>query len=111
GNVYVSDTGNDSIRKITPGGVVTTLAGLAGAGGVGTADGEGFLARFYNPSGLAVDGSGNIYIADTKNDLIRMINPLGLATTIAGVAGVTGSSDGTGSAAKFSGPQGIALDQ
>jgi hypothetical protein len=69
GNVYVADTFNDTIRKATPEGVVTTLAGLAGSSG--SADGTGSAARFYNPSGVAVDSASNVYVADSGNNTIR----------------------------------------
>jgi hypothetical protein len=108
GNVYVADTGNDTIRKVTPGGVVTTLAGLAGSSG--SADGTGNAARFYHPEGVAVDSAGNVYVADTGNDTIRKVTPGGVVTTLAGLAGSSGSADGTGSAARFNYPGGIALD-
>ncbi|MGK0333066.1 MAG: sugar lactone lactonase YvrE, partial [Minisyncoccia bacterium] len=72
GNVYVADTGNQLIRKITSAGVVTTLAGTAGA--TGSADGTGAAASFDFPFGVAVDGSGNVYVADAINHLIRKIN-------------------------------------
>jgi len=70
GNVYVADRNNHTIRKITPAGAVTTLAGLAGT--QGSADGTGSAARFFNPSGVATDGSGNVYVADTSNNTIRI---------------------------------------
>jgi streptogramin lyase len=108
GNVYVADTDNDTIRKITPAGVVTTLAGTAGS--VGSADGTGSAARFYFPEGVAVDASGNVYVADSYNSTIRKITPAGVVTTLAGTAGASGSADGTGSAARFSGPRGVAVD-
>ena len=69
GNVYVADSYNQTIRKVTPGGVVTTLAGLAGS--YGGADGTGSGARFNYPSGVAVDSAGNVYVADTYNNTIR----------------------------------------
>jgi len=82
GNIYVADSNNNTIRKITPAGTVSTLAGAAGASG--SADGLGAAARFYNPSGVATDSSGNIYVADTYNNAIRKITPAGVVTTIAG---------------------------
>ena len=108
GNVYVADTGNNTIRKITPAGVVSTLAGMAGSSG--SADGTGSAARFYYPFGVAVDGSGNVYVADTYNNTIRKITPAGVVSTLAGTAGSSGSADGTGSAAQFYYPCGVAVD-
>jgi sugar lactone lactonase YvrE len=107
-NVYVADAGNGTIRKITPAGDVTTVAGTAGV--VGTADGTGASAQFKGPSGVAVDAKGNIYVADTDNHTIREISPSGAVTTLAGTAGAFGSADGSGAAARFSGPSGVAVD-
>ncbi len=107
-NVYVADSGNHSIRKITPARVVTTIAGLAGV--TGTADGVGRAARFNNPYALAVDSAGNLYVADSDNHTIRKITPAGAVTTMAGSAGTAGSADGTGSAAQFNAPAGVAVD-
>ena len=90
---------NHTIRKVTPAGVVTTLAGLAGSSG--SADGTGSAARFYHPSGVAVDSAGNVYVADCGNHTIRKVTPAGVVTTLAGLAGNHGSADGTGSAARF----------
>ncbi len=108
GNVYVADTLNNTIRKITPAGVVTTLAGLAGS--YGSADGTGSAARFRGPSGVAVDSAGNVYVADTGSHTIRQVTPAGVVTTLAGLAGITGSADGTGRAARFYYPYGVATD-
>jgi hypothetical protein len=108
GNVYVADTINSAIRKITPDGVVTTLAGMFGISG--SADGTAGAARFSSPQGVAVDGAGNVYVADTNNNAIRKITSEGIVTTLAGMAGSEGAADGTGSAAQFSGPQGVAVD-
>ena len=108
GNLYVSDTGNDTIRKITPAGVVTTLAGTAGQ--AGSTDGTGAAARFRTPYGIAVDASGNLYVADANNDTIRKITPAGVVTTLAGTAGAAGSTDATGTTARFNSPLGIAID-
>src|SRR6516162_64795 len=108
GNVYVADAGNNTIRKITPAGVVTTLAGLAGSSG--SADGTGSAARFFQPQGVATDSLGNVYVADTPNNTIRKITPAGVVTTLAGLAGSHGTNDGTGSAARFYNPWGVATD-
>jgi len=149
GNVFVADTNNNTIREITPAGVVTTLAGLAGT--IGNVDGTGSAARFYHPSGIAVDASGTIFVADTGNLVIRRITPAGAVTTLttsmtspsdvapdgagnlyvacagehtirkvaiasgtislfAGFAGVSGTADGTGTAARFNTPEGVAVD-
>ncbi len=108
GNVYVADRGNDTIREITPAGVVTTLAGSPGQ--AGSSDGTGSAARFFDPYGVAVDGAGNVYVADTQNETIRIITPAGVVTTLAGSPGQAGSADGTGSAARFLLPQGLAVD-
>ena len=108
GNVYVADFNSDAIRKITPAGVVTTLAGTAGVRG--SDDGTGAAARFYFPSGVTVDSTGNVYVADTYNYTIRKITPAGVVTTLAGTAGVSGSDDGTGAAARFYDPSGVTVD-
>ncbi len=108
GNVYVADTGNFTIRKISPTGLVTTLAGSPGLGG--SLDGMGSAARFALPSDLAVDANGNIYVADTGSSTIRRIAPNGAVSTLAGSPGHPGSDDGIGSAARFNRPQGVAVD-
>jgi hypothetical protein len=108
GTLYVGDAVNHTIRKITAGGVVTTLAGTAGM--IGSVDGAGGAARFNFPRGIAVDNIGNVYVADSNNNTIRKITPAGVVTTLAGTAGLTGNTDGTGAAARFINPQGIAVD-
>jgi sugar lactone lactonase YvrE len=108
GNVYFADTLNDTIRKITPAGVISTIAGSAG--NQGSTDGNGTDARFDTPGGVAVDSAGNIYVADSGNDTVRKISPAGVVSTLAGTAKSSGSSDGTGAAAQFANPSGIAVD-
>ena len=118
GNVYVADSGNSTIRKITPEGAVTTLAGAAGQ--PGHSDGKGAAARFYWPFGIAVTGSGTVYVGEPVNDIIRKITPDGVVTTLAGQvlsdgnltgeAQATPSIDGQGTAATFDFPHGLALD-
>ena len=108
GYVYVADQFNNTIRKIAPGGAVTTLAGSVGV--TGSSDGTGTGALFDQPLGVAVDASGDVYVADSVNRTIREISPLGMVTTLAGSAGLLGSTDGTGSAARFFGPSGVAVD-
>ncbi len=116
GNVFVADTSNQTIRRITPDGHVTTLAGNSmrtgsiGSGVTGSTDGTGSAALFNNPQGIAVDPGDNVYVADTGNNTIRKIAPSGVVTTLAGVPGMTGTSDGTGSAALFNAPSGIAVN-
>ena len=108
GNVYVADGNNHTIRKVTPGGVVSTLAGSAGL--VGSADGSGAAARFHFPRGVATDSLGNVYVADESNHTIRKITSGGVVSTLAGSAGLFSSADGSGAAARFSVPSGVATD-
>jgi len=108
GTVYVTDVGGSTIRKITPAGVVTTLAGAPGASG--SADGTGAGAAFRQPTGLAVDAAGTLFVADTGNHTIRKVTPGGAVTTLAGTAGTAGHADGPGAAATFRRPMGLALD-
>lgn len=107
GNVYAADAGeNNRIRKITPEGVVSTLAG----GPEGFADGTGAGAGFHTPSGMAIDGAGNLFVADTGNNAIRKITPDGVVSTIGGT-GVAGYRDGKAGEAQFNGPVGVAVDK
>ncbi|GAA3981663.1 gliding motility-associated C-terminal domain-containing protein [Mucilaginibacter dorajii] len=106
GNIYVADQQNNRIRKITPGGLVITVAGNGSAGAVNDI---GLAASFNNPDGVAVDKQGNIFVADTKNNLIREITPTGAVTTFAG-SGAAGYADGTGTAAAFNYPTSLAFD-
>src|SRR5205823_14467902 len=109
GNIFVADTNNSTIRKITPARVVSTFAGLAGNDG--SANGTGSTARFSFPTALAVDSANNIYVADTNNSTIRKITPARVVSTFAGLAGSTGSANGTGSTARFNFPSGVAVDR
>jgi sugar lactone lactonase YvrE len=109
GNMFVADSYNNVIRKVTPYGVVTTFAGTAGL--CGSTDGSGFEALFHAPEGLAIDANDNLYVADTCNSTIRKITPYGVVTTVAGSAGLKGSVNGTGIAARFVCPVGVAVDK
>ena len=116
GNLYVADTYNNAIRKVSPFGtnwVVTTIAGLAGKTNNAAVDGTNSSARFDNPYGLTVDSRTNIYVADTVNYTIRKVAPVGtnwVVTTLAGMAGSIGGIDGTNNAARVAAPFGIAVD-
>ena len=116
GDLYVADSMNHSIRKVSPGSQVTTLAGGAadfGSDGMnesGAADGFGPAARFNYPAGVAVDDAGFVYISDAWNHTIRRISPSGMVTTLAGQAGNYGHRDGPAAEALFDDPCGIAVD-
>lgn len=107
GNVYVADTDNNLIRKITTTGWVSYFAG---SGTVGSTDGIGSDARFNSPTGVAIDAFGNVYVADYNNHTIRKITAAGEVSTFAGSAGILGSTDGTGTNARFYFPSGVAVD-
>ena len=112
GNIYVTDS-NSAIRKVTPAGVVTTLAGSNPAIGVtpGFVDGAGFAARFAGPWGMAIDGAGNLFVADTFNNAIRKVTPAGQVTTLAGGGpAAAGYLDATGVAARFNLPDSLSID-
>ncbi len=106
GNLIVSDYLNHAIRKITPAGVVTTIAGNGTAGHV---DATGAAARFNRPSGIVADATGNIFICDAQNNRIRKITSTGVVTTLAG-SGNAGSAEGVGTAAEFNYPMGLCAD-
>lgn len=106
GNLYVADLGNSCIRKITPAGVVTTLAGN---GSPGFEDGTGANAQFKYPAGVSVDANGNVYVSDTNNHMIRKITPGGVVSTFAG-SGDADFINGIGVEASFSSPKGMKTD-
>jgi len=108
GNLYVAEPASATIRKVTPQGAVTTLAGAKGA--VGYADGPGTAARFNMPSRLKTDAAGNLYVTDTGNSVVRKITPAGVTATVAGT-GTCGSVNGLAAAAQFCNPKGVALDR
>lgn len=126
GTVYVAEVGNNSVRKITAAGVVSTLAGVVGSQsvgdsadlvvrfgipmGYGSRDGPGTMARFSHPSGVAVDAAGTVYVADQHNHVIRKITAAGIVSTLAGKARAFGSADGVGPAARFYAPASVAVD-
>ena len=149
GNVFVADGYNQVVRKITPAGVVSTVAGKAGQWGA--ADGAAETARFAGPVGVALDRSGNLFVTEAGNGTVRKITPEGMVSTVsrsfkwpwgitvdpdgtlfvadlgyhvvskitpsgavtilAGVRGRVGSTDGVGSGATFNRPTGVTLDQ
>lgn len=107
GTVYVADAGDHNrIRRISPEGVVSDLAG----GREGFADGSGAAAQLHTPSGMALDPGGNLIVADTGNHAIRRITPQGVVSTIAG-SGSPGFTDGAGRLAQFNGPLAVAVDK
>jgi sugar lactone lactonase YvrE len=109
GNIYISDSYNNRIRKVSASGIITTFAG-GGTGGLGDV-GPATLAVINNPNGVAIDGSGNLYIADQGNNRIRKVNMSGIITTIAGngISGYTGDGGAATTTALFS-PTGVAVD-
>jgi sugar lactone lactonase YvrE len=107
GNLFVCDWDKDVIKKISPAGKVTILAG---SGDRGSKDGIGTKASFYLPEGIIIDSKDNLYITDTYNNMIRKISPDGVVTTLAGKS-TKGSADGKGTAASFNHPDGITIDK
>jgi sugar lactone lactonase YvrE len=108
GNVYVADTNNHTLRKITSAGLVSTVAGMAPQ--YGSTDGNGTVARFHGTAGVAADFAGNLYVADTDNCTVRKITSTGEVSTFAGTAGKCGYKDGDGPAAQFNLPGGVTTD-
>ena len=108
GNLFVTDTQNHTVRKITRGGLVSTFAGLAGSSG--SVDGRGSDARLCFPLGIAMDQDGHLYVTCQGTSTIRKITPQAEVSTLAGLSGKTGSADGVGSSARFLCPNGIAVD-
>jgi sugar lactone lactonase YvrE len=108
GDLYVADTVNNTLRKVTSGNVVTTLAGTYGV--TGSTDATGVNALFSGLTGSATDSTGNIYVADTQNSTIRKITPAGVVSTIAGLPGIAGLKDGAGTDAWFNKPRDVAID-
>jgi sugar lactone lactonase YvrE len=108
GTVFVADTANATLRQISPAGAVTTLAGSPGSRG--NQNGTGTGATFTAPGALARDADGNLYVSDAQSHVIRRVTPAGVVTTFAGTAGSAGDSDGTGAAARFNQPAGLAFD-
>jgi sugar lactone lactonase YvrE len=104
-NLFVCDRDNHRIVKITPAGVTSVFAG----GTMGFANGTGSAAQFNQPYTIAIDGSGNFYVGDRMNHAVRKITPAGVVTTLAG-NGTAGFANGTGSAAMFNEPLGLAID-
>lgn len=108
GNAYIADSTNNTIRKVTSSGVVTTFAGLAGIAGIQDGDGPGAL--FNGPQGVALDSAGNVYVADTGSSTIRKISPGGSVITLAGLPGVAGLKDSVRDDAWFNKPQALVVD-
>jgi hypothetical protein len=108
GNVYVADTGNDTVRRIDPGGTVTTVAGTPGVSGF--ADGAGSSALFAQPVAVAVDGSGNIYVGDQGNQAIRRIDASGVVTTLVTAQQLQPAGTGTTNQTVFIVPGVLAVD-
>lgn len=104
----MADAFNQTVRKITPGGLVSTVAGLTDT--KGSADGIGASARFFNPWDVAVDDRSNLYVCEDGNQTIRMITQNGFVSTVGGLAMTKGSVDGIGASARFNNPLGLAVD-
>jgi DNA-binding beta-propeller fold protein YncE len=107
GNLWIADTGNDVIRKISPDAQVSTVSGGTADDHGGFTDGPPMLARFNGPKGLCLDASGNLYVADTGNNAIRRVSADGATVTLAG-SGRTGKLNGLGCSAEFNQPTAVA---
>jgi hypothetical protein len=110
-NLFVTDSLNHTIRKITPGGTVSTIAGLPGVWG--SADGTNSAARFFQPHGIYAADAATLFVVDSGNQTLRKISAGGtnwVVSTVAGLPGTAGNADGTGAAAEFYFPAGVALD-
>ncbi|HEX2232245.1 MAG TPA: hypothetical protein VHG69_02655, partial [Thermoleophilaceae bacterium] len=110
GNVYIADFNNHRIRRVTPGGVITTFAGTGSSGYTGDG-GPALLARLDGPIGLTIDGAGNIYLADFNNHVIRRITAAGIISTVAGNGSAGSSGDGgPATSARLDGPGDVQID-
>ena len=114
GNVYIADFGNNRVRKVSPGGTITTFAGSGPSGCCRAFSGDGgpaTSARLSAPTGVAVDGKGNVYIADRDNRRVRKVSPGGTITTFAGTGVLGDSGDGgPATSAQLHSPTGVAVD-
>lgn len=110
GNAYFSQSGLNSIYKVSGSGAPVLFAGSGTTVSSGNADGTGSAAGFNHPNGIAIDSAGNLFVVDSGNYTIRKITPAGVVTTLAGLAGAKGINDGSGSAAQFWAPFNIAVD-
>jgi len=108
GNVYVADSANDTIRKITTAGEVLTVAGLSGY--AGDSDGNASTARFSNPAGLAVDAAGNVFVADSGNNIVRKITPAGMVVTLPERTGGGNNAGNAGENVQLKSPGGVTVD-
>jgi sugar lactone lactonase YvrE len=110
GNLFIADYGNQRIRKVTPGGIISTVAGN-GTSGFSGDGGPANSAQLYNPSGVAVDTAGNLFIADQGNNCVRKVTPGGVISTVAGNGAWGFSGDGgPANSAQLYGPAGVAVD-
>ena len=107
GNVYIADRGNHRVRKVTPGGTITTFAGGGSSLGDG---GPATSARLAHPRGVAVDGQGNVYIAEYSDHRVRMVSPAGTISTFAGGLGRLSGDGGPATSARLYSPYGVAVD-